>query len=245
MTYSGTVTNIINEVITQHDLHPNTHLKLSLIGIDFLREINNDTKPTIKTQRFDIPPNRVIPLPVDYIDWSKAAVQYKEGIKLLSYNYQMAQGVSTQNLPSASANINLYNFLQTGSSVQFQYLYGYGAGGSGRIQAFGNGDNLGEFSIDTVRRVIRLSPVIDLLNFYLEYLSDCMDHNENTVVHPYCIQAMKTYMIYHYLKFRKDPAYRSYEGDLLIETRAMRRRFLNLSPASIVNLVEQTWGAQD
>jgi hypothetical protein len=72
-----------------------------------------------------------------------------------------------------------------------------------------------------------------------------MDHNENTVVHPYCIQAMKTYMIYHHLKYKKDPAYRTYEADLVIETRAMRKRFLNLSPASIVNLVEQTWGAQE
>lgn len=227
------------------DLHSNAHLKLSILARDFLREINNDTYSVIKTERFEIPANRVIPLPVDYVDWSKAAVQYAEGIKLLAYNYQMAQGVSTQNLPSATNGVNLYNFIQNDQGRTFQYFYGFGGIGGGRIQAFGNGDNLGEFSIDTVRRVIRINPQIEIQNFYLEYLSDCMEHNDDTVVHPYCIQALKTYLIYHYLKNRKDMMYRDYEIALQVETRAMRKRFLNLSPASIVNLVEQTWGAQE
>jgi hypothetical protein len=241
MTYRGTVTDIIEQVIAEMQLHDNARFALSILAIDFLRDLNNDTVPTIKTERYGVPPNRIIPIPKDFIDWTKAATQFKEGIKLLAYNFQMSKGVSTANLPSITEYGNPFLLQTDSSNYPFMYMYGYGPTG-GRIQAFGNGGDLGSFSIDPINKVIRLIDNYPFQNFYLEYLSDCMEHNDDTVVHPYCITAMKTCMKYNYLKNRKDPFYRAYETDVLIELKEMRNRFLNLSAETIRNVVEQQWG---
>ena len=247
MAYRQTVTDVIKDVQGDLDLAPNTRFKLSNIARDFLRELNNDTLPNIKTQRFEIPANRIIPLPLDYVDWTKAAIQYQEGLKLLASNSQMAKGVSSNGVPALFNGTNIWNMVQgAGNNIPYTYLYGFGGYGlSGRLQAFGNGNNLGYFTIDEIQNVIRLNPVLNIPNFYLEYLSDCSSNNDETEVHPYAIQCMKVYIKYHYLKNRRDSFYQAFEGELLVEYKEMRNRFSGLDMATIVNVVEQTWGVQE
>jgi hypothetical protein len=245
MDYRGTVTEIIADLILENDLHPNDKLKLSSLAINGLRELNNDTLPTIKTERFEIPPSRVIKLPNDYIDWCKVAVQYKEGLRMLAMNFQMAQGVSEENVPSIYAS----NMMAVGQPSYYLYGYGYGympyGGGGGRVQAFGNGGNLGDFSIDEKNRLLKISVNVTLSNIYLEYISDCMAPNDETCVHPYCIAWIKAFTLTEFYKRRKDPAWQIFSADEMVERRLMRRRFMTLSPATIVNIVEQQWGSQE
>jgi hypothetical protein len=246
MQFRQSVTSIINDVIRELDLHANATLKLSGYAIDFLRELNNDTKPLLKSMRWDsIPPSRIIPFPLDYVSYVVVASQYQEGLKPLAYNYQMAQGVDMDNVPNMRSAQQL-NGLYGNVGLPYAYANGYGFGtGTGRVQAFGNGNNLGYFSEDKVQKVFRLDPDRHIPNFYVLYLSDCMEVNDDMIVDPRCIAAMKVYMKLNWYKDKKDPYWQSYQGDLIVETKEMRNRFFNMSEASIVNLVEQTWGGQE
>ena len=243
MQFRQSVTNLIQEVIAELDLSANAQYKLSIYARDFLNELNNDTKPLLKSMRWDdIPPSRIIPFPLDYVSYVVVAAQYQQGLKPLAYNFQMAQGVDMDNVPSllsAQRLDGLYG--NVGLPYGFANGYGYGTG-TGRIQAFGNGNNMGYFSEDKIQKVFRLDPNQLIPNFYLLYWSDCMEINDEMIVDPRCMKALKVYVKMNWLKDKRDPYWQQYERDLIIETKEMRNRFFDLSLASITNLVEQTWG---
>jgi hypothetical protein len=238
MRYSGSVESLIYDIIRENDLDAKEEAKLSNFIGDALRELNNDTKPSIVEIRKDLPANRILKIPADFVDWVKIGVLYKEGVKALAQNRYLAKGVSTENAQS------IYTYPRENAeprNVNFQY---YGIE-TGRNEGFGNGGDLGGFVVDEKNKIITFSDRIPSGPIYFAYLSDCRYNNKDTIVHPYCIQWVKTYALAELLLRKKDPNYRIFEAKEMIERRQMRKRIMGMGKEDFVNVYEQQYGANE
>jgi hypothetical protein len=239
MRYSGSVQSLIADLILEFDLHSNDARKLSNFFGDALRELNNDTLLSIVEIRKELPSNRIIKMPEDYLDWCKIGVLYQQGVKTLAENRYAAIGVSLEGAQS------LYRF-QDGisSNPEFYGFQWYGAEG-GRNQSFGNGDNLGGFYIDKPNRTITFEQRIPTGPIYLAYLSDCRENNVNTIVHPYCIEWAKVYVMKKFFFVKGDARYQELKQAEIIECKQMRKRVFSISKEDFVNIYEQQFGANE
>lgn len=245
MRYTQTISNLVADTMAELGLHDNQFVLLSRFAINFMRTANNDVKGEIKTERFPVPHSRTIPLPDDFIDYTKIGVQYREGVKALARNPYLAM-IGGKDLPRAypppaATTINGQN-----AASPYGYFYGYTGwtNGTGRINAYGNGNELGKWEIDYTNRQLRLSSDYDLnTNVYIEYLSDCINPNTETFIHPYMQQCCQYWMMWKYYLRRENLAMaREYERLYDDEYIKMKYRYNNLDIPTIVNLVEFFWG---
>jgi hypothetical protein len=247
MRYTQPISKLVADTLEELGLHDNQFVLLSRFAINFMRTANNDVKGEIKTERFEVPASRVIALPSDFIDYTKIGVQFKEGVKALARNPYMAM-IGGADLPRAyppppATTINGQN-----ASTPFGYFYGYSGwtNGTGRITAFGNGNELGKWTIinNATTKQLRLSSDYDLnSNVYIEYLSDCIDPNTETFIHPYMQLCCQYWMKWHYY-LRKENLNMAREFERLYndEYIQMKYRYGTLDIPTIVNLVEFYWG---
>lgn len=244
MRYTQSLANLASDVIADLELHDNTFGRLSRFAIKFMRQANNDVKGEIRTIRENVPVNRVIQLPEDFIDYSKIGVQFREGVKALARNPTLAQigGADLKRAYPVNPISNPYN-----DNLNGNYFYGYNGwiGGTGRIMAYGNGNDLGAWTLDYEHKELRLASHYDLnSNVYIEYLSDCINPNAQTFIHPYMQLACEYWIKWHYFLHRKDGAQMAREFERLYndEYIQMKYRFSTLDIPTIVNLVEFLWG---
>lgn len=242
MRYTQNVSDIINSLITQNELRPNVEIILSEFAHDALRELNNDTLPVLKQQRFTLPANRILPFPKDYIDWVKIGVLYQEGVKPLAQNTYMTSGVPLNGTQTITPTIYQSSIVPiTTPDYQTFPFQAYG----GRNESWGNGSNLGGFTVSRSNKVIQFSSDIPSGPIYMAWISDCFECNEETLVHPYAIQWLKDQIMYDYYLRRKDPLAPSFEARRDKELFWMRKRFMELSKEDIINIWEQTFGANE
>jgi len=239
MTYKTTISKVIGDLILQNDLHPNDELKLSSFAIDAMRELNNDSLPTIQEGRFELPASRIIKLPNDWIDYHKIGILYQQGVKALSINKYMSTSVSLDGTQS----IYTVPPLSAGPRTTIGYFdYGFGAG---KNEGFGTGGHIGDFAINYKERIIRFADNVPAGPVFMAWLSDCQNMNADTVVHPYCVQWVKEYTMMQFYRRMRDPLYNDFVRTEEIERRAMRRRIMELGPEDFINIYEQQFGAYE
>jgi hypothetical protein len=241
LTYTQTARQVISDLILENDLHPNDEAKLSNFMRDALRELNNDSLPNLRYGRWDLPSNRILKLPSDFIDWVKIGVVYKEGVKALAENPYLAIGTSDQGLKSLYTP---YPYTDP-SYPYYSYSFGMWGPGSGRNESYGNGGDLGGFKLDAKNKVFNFSTTLPLGPIYLECISDCMTNNDNTSIHPYTTQWVKTYVMAEYYLRKRDPLAGSFASKAEIERHTMRKRIAEINPETIVNIIEQQFGANE
>lgn len=225
-------------------LHPNQYFRIAGFGRSFMNRVNNEVKGEIRTERFLVPTTRVIILPESFIDYSKIGVQYKEGVKLLAQNSHLAK-LDGENLRKAYSTVPDGTTPNTSPNSWF---YGYDQWNSGqsRIMAYGNGNDLGKWTIDYSKKPkeLRLSSEYDLNdNIYIEYLSDCISANDKTFVHPYLHEALQYYQRWQWFLFKQDLSM-SREMERLFDERFQQAKyaFLDIDIPTIINQIEFLWG---
>jgi len=240
MTYKTTISKVISDLILQNDLHPNDELKLSSFAIDAMRELNNDSLPIIQEGRFELPSSRIIKLPNDWMDYHKIGILYQQGVKALSINKYMSTSVSLDGTQS----IYTVPPLSAGPRTTIGY-FDYGFGG-GKNEGFGTGGHIGDFTINYKDRIIRFADNVPAGPVFMAWLSDCQNMNADTVVHPYCVQWVKTFCLLEiYIRMRDTTMIAIYKEKEEIERRAMRRRIMEQGPQDFINVYEQQFGAYE
>jgi len=244
MRYTQTLYQLSADTVAELDIHDNQFEKISRYGINFMRKANNEVKGEIRTERFLVPTNRIIQLPASMIDYSKIGVQYREGVKALAQNPYLANlngSFLPQAYPPTPAVDSQANYNN--------YFYGWGGwgNGTGRIMAYGNGNDLGSWQINWQKRILQLSSDYDLnTNVYIEYLSDCIEPNSKTCIHPYLQLACQYWQKWQYFLNKKEfTAAREFERLYNDEYQEARVLFCDLDKATIVNLVEFAWGGNE
>jgi hypothetical protein len=241
MSYTQTLKQLSADTMEELGLHDNQARLITGFGVNFLRKANNEVKGEIKTTRELTPSNRRIKLPDDFIDYSKIGVQYKEGVKLLAQNEYLAK-LDGKDLPSAYPVAPSPQFIQNAYGA----FYGYPGwdGGTGRIMAYGNGNDLGKWSINYREKTLTLSSDFDLnTNIYIEYLSDCTQPSYKTFVCPYLQLACQYWQKWHYYLSKENLSMaREFKG--LYEEEWITAKFLysSLDIPSIINNWEFHYG---
>jgi len=247
--YTQTLYQLTADTVAELGLHDNQFENISRFGINFMRKSNNEVKGEIKTERFLVPTTRIIQLPKDMINFSKVGVQYREGVKLLAQNNYLAN-LNGAGLPQAYPATPLVD----NQANYNNYFYGWGGwgNGTGRILAFGNGNDLGKWQINWEKRIIQLSSDYDLnTNLYIEYLSDCVSANSKTFIHPYLQLSCQYFQKWQYFLNKNnrsaDEVRKASDFERLYNTEFQEARvlFCDLDPASIKNMIEFVWGGQE
>jgi hypothetical protein len=212
--------------------------------IDFLIEYRNNIQAHLKVyQAFPIPQSLTIPMPPDYISYSKVGWVVDGQVKLVAQNRNIAKNLTYdqrgiyRGWPTA-----VYNN-PNGQAVPSQN-YGYpvnvlynNAISGGYISGSIIPELNGFFEEDFDARVIRLSTINSFPNFYMEYVSDCFEPSADTLIHPYAYLAAKAWAEYNYLKRAYNTPVHVIERaarDLDLATIKMRRL---IKPMSVIDII--------
>jgi hypothetical protein len=185
----------------------------------------------------DSPGYNVLPLPNDYYDYVSVGVQVGRYIKGLAINNR----VTTHKIqPDPSL------LLQT-SSNNIWYLGGlYGPamlwGTTGAIDAYGNGGDYGDITIDLDNRQLITSPTYRFKNVMLRYYPNCITPSKDTCIHPWFISALKNWLNYKYWWYKGDARWQGakieYENEYLFAVQSKYR----MKIPTIVKIVERIRG---
>jgi hypothetical protein len=161
---------------------------------DFLMDSAFD-KTEIRTLLLPMNEQGAVPLPEDFVDWTKVGVQVGRYVKNLSSNTHMSLTPENDNRADKSFNITTvteddltiplpyYNYVNNHGEHKGGF-YGYGAGTKGG----------GHFIINRKLCRMEFKGSVPRTNVYMEYLSNCYEPCKDTFVHEYAAKAIKLYI---------------------------------------------------
>jgi hypothetical protein len=175
-------------------------------SLDFVRDMQKDVKTLIpdRDKVMFIPLEKlgynVVRLPGDYYEYLSIGTQIGHYVKGLAINNRLTDHKKQPNRPpiiDGSTNDNIW------------YWGGlYGAGMSwatnGAIDAYGNGGDYGDVSIDPEKRIMITSPTFRYKNITLRYYANCITPSEETCIHPWFIMPLKHWLNYWYYFYKGD-----------------------------------------
>jgi len=180
---------------------------------DCLREMSLDSMPIINTELIDVVVDggyRVIPLPDDYVDWSKVGVRVGQFVRPLLERESINR---LHNYDTTTGDIipydSLTDVLATDGNVDFTFGYNspwynwdtvtwdtYGEF-TGRFYGFpGAGSESDTFKVLPERNQIQLNENLLVTKIVLEYISDGMSCNSATQVDVYAVKTIEEYVIW-------------------------------------------------
>jgi len=250
-----TIEQVAGSIMSQMQLSIDKRRLIRGHLIDFLIEYRNDVKALIDVFVVSpVPQSLIIPFPSGYIDYSKVGWVVDGMVKIVAENQNIAKNLTLnqsgifRGWPTA-----IYNN-PGGQPVPSQingYMYNnmYGQrGGTGTISGAIIPELKGFFKEDWENKCFRLSTVNAFPNFYLEYVSDCFEPTDCTIIHPYAYAAAKAFAIYNYLRFsyeapahKVDRAARELDNEII----KMNRRLKRMSAIDIISSYDQWQGANE
>lgn len=139
---------------------------------DFLRDLNSDTFPRIKEYRADTPiDNNVIIVPTDWNGWTKIGYESGSQVVPLGNNDNLAFNSKIEISPSSDNNDDELTLPDT-----FYNLYW-----PSQIPR----TPVPTFRVSYRERKIYIDPMVKIPNFYMEYISSCLDIEDGLLVHPF------------------------------------------------------------
>lgn len=212
-------------------------------ALDFVRQMQKDVKTLIpdRDKELFIPLDNVgyniVRLPNDYYDYIGVGTQTGHYIKGLAINNRLTSHKEQPEIPP----------LVQSSQNNVWYWGGFygtamGWATSGAIDAYGNGGDYGDISIDPTKRILITSPTFRFRNIMLRYYTNCLAPSEDTCIHPWFIQALKNWLNYWYYFYRGDSRWQisklDYEKEYLF---ALQSKYRTNIP-TIVKTVERIRG---
>jgi len=196
------LTDIVNEIQIQEGAAQQKEVKMLLDGYDFVRRMALDAAGVVKQVQFDMPLSRQKQLPEDFVDWVDVNVCIAGGgwesvgtktptrIGAIVPASTTADGVSPLTIEQAVINTGYPN----------------DNGWSNKVLERPQADKHKNFFVID-NGLIRFAPEIPDCTIRILYLSLCHTNEQETILHPYFIQACKAYITY-----RLDPTQaRQYE----------------------------------
>lgn len=193
--------DIVDEFLDEHDMPENRRKRVYTISVSGLRELAMDVSASPKSIELDIDANTdSVILPSGFLDYISINLVGAEGQLLgLGKNNKinLAQtfsdcGVPTRYVPQP-------NTLSQGSFGGYvgnqNYLGQHYRNGEnfGNYPNIGGHNMLGQYRIDYGTNRILLSGIGYSTKIILEYVCDLQVENEDFLVHPYIINALKTW----------------------------------------------------
>jgi hypothetical protein len=169
--YTQTLKKIVGKVMRQMRLPEDDEDRLYDYAEDFLRDLNNDTFPTVKEFNGKANPNKTITFPPDFIDWLKMGYQV---------GTQIAPLAKSENLALNGKVVSATTLLDS-VAIPFPWP----ASNYPDSPMFIPRNYIPTWQINYKERVIKLDPMVKIPNFYMEYLADCVDVSKGVIVHPF------------------------------------------------------------
>jgi hypothetical protein len=170
--FTGPLSKFVNRIINNRRLSAEVETNLYDYAEDFLRDLNNDTFPTIKEFRIDPKNivNNVVNFPADMIGWGKIAYESGTQVVPLGNNDNLAFNNRIEITPSPNQIDDV--FFPDGF---YQLFYPRGIPRT----------PVPAFRINFKDKKIYIDPQVNIPNFYMEYLSDCLDITKGLLIHPF------------------------------------------------------------
>lgn len=172
---------IVAELIDSKDSSSHEFRRLYNIGVRGVREFNTDIVGNFTTALLDVNANKTVPLPEDYVSFSKMGVINEKGeIVTLRSNPQLSnyndghilktdrfEGVPTLGTITYSSIPYNYPYIYYNFFIANQSYNLFGIGGGGQ--------DIGQYKIDEACGTIILGPDFRYDKILLEYLNDGLD----------------------------------------------------------------------
>lgn len=200
-----TLDSIVREhLIENGDSNLNRYARFLQFGISGLREMSMDISGVPQTVIIDINSNNTANLPVDYINYTRIGIIGTNGqIRDLGINKDLLSSIVFNDcgnpmIPSSTSGPGDI----VDGSVGFDSLGDNYRNGElmGRFFGIGGGVNAnGYYNVKSAEGLIVLSNVAGT-QILLEYISDIAKANGHFNVHPFLIEALKSYMFWKSIK---------------------------------------------
>lgn len=195
------IANIVNSWLADNDLPEQWYPKVLSWGLKALRKISIDRWQEPKSILLEVDARHTATCPADYVRWTKVAIKIGQYYKTLAVNPEMHQLVRTESddvvstlplyqMPNGLdfANYSGYNFFNYGGSTLFSV--GGGLPSKGHFQVVNRGDTTWEITFDYDVRVGT--------QIIMEYISDGLNPNEESVVDPMLADYIETALDFKY-----------------------------------------------
>jgi hypothetical protein len=223
-----TVDEIVGVTLEEMELPANQQFRMQSFALDFIRAMQKDVKTLIpdrdKEQFYELPHSgyNVVRLPGDYYDYISIGSQVGRYVKGLAINNRLTDHKRQPDIApviqSTTDNIWYWGGL---------YGYGMGWGTTGAIDAYGNGGDYGDVSIDMDKRIMITSPTFRFRNLTLRYYTNCIVPSGETCIHPWFISALKYWLNFKYWYLKGDPRWQAakveYEKEYLFAVQSKYR----------------------
>lgn len=171
------------------------------------KDFNFDLAQEVKTVVLDLTAWKAVSLPLDYVDFVLIGVIVDNKIRVFTHDDRISlyrpdgdeDGITDPIVTTASPDVP--------ADVPFYFWNVVNSQGEDAGQLYGltvkhNGQ--GYYKFNTERREIQFSPAVDgNTKIYLEYISDGVNPNAQTVVNVYAAKLLKLYIHWSRLKFSK------------------------------------------
>lgn len=176
-------------------------------AIEAYRDFHFDMAQSVKTVQLSLSAWKAINIPIDMVDWVMIGVVVDNKIRAFTNDDRISlyrpdddeDGVTDDIVTTASPDVP--------ADVPFYFWNVVNSQGEDAGQLYGltvkhNGQ--GYFKMNPERKEIQFSPAVDSnTKIYLEYISDGIDPNAQTVVHIYAAKLIKNYIHWSRVKFSK------------------------------------------
>ena len=224
-----------------------------------VQELNYDTLTSYKSQEIEIPPSLTVPIPHDYVNYTKIAWIDGRGLEYTLFPVRktgnhtaLLQDSDYNYIIDTSGNVTLaetseawdkYKSSSDGTTkTEKDYLEERGinnAGGRyGLTPEFTQ--DIGFFFIDQVRGRIHFSSNVTGKIVVLRYISDGLDDEGNILVHKFAEEAIYKYILYAILSTRMNvPDYvvRRFKKERFAEIRKAKLRLSNLKSEELTQIM--------
>lgn len=244
-----TVDDIVATTLLEMAAPASEAMRLTSFALDFVRDLQKAAKTTIpnRDKEYFVVTDRYgyqeIPLPNDYFELISAGTQIGRVVKGLAYNSYVTSHKYQE--PPRYLQIQAPSNEEASPWVWgLNSWWGMGWGTDGVVQAYGNGYDYGDFSIDLDRKLIITSPTWRWKNIVFRYYPNCITPSGETCIHTWFIAPLKYWLNWKYWFMRGDSRWQvakvEYEKEFMFALQSVYRK--NVSIPTIVKTIERTRG---
>lgn len=223
------------QLVEQGDSNFNRYARFLQYAISGLREFNMDFSGNIKAVIVDVNDNNTVTLPTDYINYTRIGIIGNNGIiRDLGINTNLLAPITYDDcgnsfIPTSNETLVSNSIIGSGGLAYDGYSGNYRNGElMGRFFGIGGGNNVnGYYNVKASDGYIVLGGV-QATQIVLEYISDITEVNGEFEVHPFLIEALKSYMFWKSIKndFTKNLGEKNMaRNDFYTQKRQAVRRF--------------------
>lgn len=240
-----TLDNIVRSALLRKGYPIHFYMQFLKYGADCLRELNFDSLNNVRSIKLELNEYNAIPLPCDYVDWIKVAVENGQMVR----PYAQQDGYNRLNNFDEDGNKALYatpsNVNETPLPI-YEEAVNMNGESMGRQFGFKGGNNPYGFKVLRERNGGEIQFDITATgSIILDYISDGMESDAATEIHPYAQATIEAYIFWQLKEHNR--SYSPSERQLAKEQydkehRILRARLFSFSMTDLRRILQQNYG---